>query len=212
MENKERIQQHYIEFVLEHGRQPVSVFAFAKQLGISEAEFYAHYNSFEGLEQDVWKDIFESTRTKVESQEVYMQYSVREKLLSFYYSWIEILKNRRSFIVYTSNKYPGRRLHTASTELTAFRSAFKDFAGELIREGRTTEEILDRPYLSSRYADGFWMQALFVLNFWIKDQSKNFEQTDVAIEKAVNTSFDLLGRTALDSVFDFAKFLYQSKN
>lgn len=212
MENKEHIQQRYIEYVLEHGRQPVSVFAFAKHLGISEQEFYKHYNSFEGLEQDVWKELFETTRTKVEGQEVYMQYSVREKLLSFYYSWIEVLKNNRSFVVYTASKYPGRRLHTASPELYTFRNAFKEFAGELIREGRTTDEIIDRPYLSNRYADGFWMQALFVLNFWIKDQSKNFEQTDVAIEKAVNTSFDLLGRTPLDSIVDFAKFLYQSKN
>jgi AcrR family transcriptional regulator len=212
MENKEHIQQHYIAYVLEHGRQPVSVFAFARHVGINEKGFYQHFNSFEGLEQDVWKDLFETTRIKVESQEVYMQYSVREKLLSFYYSWIEVLKNSRSFVVYTANKYPGRRLHTASLELYTFRSAFKEFAGELIREGRTTEEIIDRPYLSNRYADGFWMQALFVLNFWIKDQSKNFEQTDVAIEKAVNTSFDLLGRTPLDSIFDFAKFLYQSKN
>jgi AcrR family transcriptional regulator len=212
MENKEHIHQQYIEYVLEHGRQPVSVFAFAKHLGISEQEFYQHFNSFEGLEQEVWREMFETTRIKVEGQEVYMQYSVREKLLSFYYSWIEILKNNRSFVVYTANKYPGRRLHTASTELYTFRNAFKEFAGELIREGRTTDEIIDRPYLSNRYADGFWMQALFVLNFWIKDQSKNFEQTDVAIEKAVNTSFDLLGRTPLDSIFDFAKFLYQNKN
>jgi hypothetical protein len=52
---------------------------------------------------------------------------------------------------------------------------------------------------------------LFILNFWVKDPSQQFEQTDVAIEKAVNTSFDLIGKTPLDTIFDFAKFLFQNR-
>jgi hypothetical protein len=213
METKEQIQKAYTKYVLEHGRQPVSVFSFANKLNSNEQEFYKFYNSFEGLEQDIWKGFFERTKAKIESQDVYMQYSVREKLLSFYYTFVEELKANRSFILYTVNKYQysSRRLHTASVELYTFKKTFKEFAEELVREGRATEEIVNRPFLLDRYADGFWMQTLFVLNFWIKDQSQGFEQTDVAIEKAVNTSFDLLGRTPLDSIFDFAKFLYQAR-
>lgn len=210
-QTKNLIQKAYTEYVLEHGRQPVSVYALAKILNISEEEFYGHFNSFESLEQHVWKEIFESAKQKVESQDVYVQYSVREKLLSFYYTWIEELKLNRSFVLYTASKYPNKRFHTTSSKLFFFKRAFKDFVSELIREGRATEEIVNRPYLIDRYADGFWMQVIFVLNFWSKDPSKNFEQTDVAIEKAVNTSFDILGRTPLDSIFDFAKFLFQHR-
>jgi AcrR family transcriptional regulator len=210
-DTKSTIQKYYIEYVLENGRQPVSVYALAKKLNITEEAFYQHFNSFESLEQDVWKGIFDSARQKVESQEVYMQYTVREKLLSFYYTWIEELKLNRSFVLYTAGKYPNKRLNTVSPELYTFKKAFKEFAAELLREGRATEEVINRPYISDRYTDGLWVQVIFVLNFWIKDPSKSFEQTDVAIEKAVNTSFDFIGRTPLDSLFDFAKFLFQSR-
>jgi hypothetical protein len=48
----------------------------------------------------------------------------------------------------------------------------------------------------------------FVIGFWIKDNSQGFEKTDAAIEKAVNLSFDLLGKNIADSAFDFAKFVF----
>lgn len=212
MENtQETIQSSYVNYVLENGKPPVSVYAFAKQLGMSETDFYQHYNSFEALEQDIWLGLFEAAKRQTESQERYPQYSVREKLLAFYFTWIEELKRSRSFVGYSLRKHPTRRATNGSVELARFRRAFKEYVEELIREGRATEEIVNRPYLIDRYAGGFYTQALFVLNFWINDQSKGFEQTDVAIEKAVNTSFDFVGRTPLDSLVDFAKFVYQNR-
>jgi ubiquinone biosynthesis protein COQ9 len=50
-----------------------------------------------------------------------------------------------------------------------------------------------------------------VLRFWVKDDSKNFEQTDALIEKTVKLTFELLGESPLDSFIDLAKFLYQNK-
>jgi len=55
------------------------------------------------------------------------------------------------------------------------------------------------------------LQFLFVLNFWLNDDSAQFEKTDAAIEKAVHLSFDLMGKGPLDTMVDFAKFLYQNK-
>jgi hypothetical protein len=55
------------------------------------------------------------------------------------------------------------------------------------------------------------MQLAFLLMFWRDDNSPAFEQTDAAIEKSVNLAFDLIGKGAIDSMLDFAKFLYQSK-
>jgi hypothetical protein len=51
----------------------------------------------------------------------------------------------------------------------------------------------------------------FLLIFWKDDTSAGFEKTDAAIEKSVNLAFDLIGKGAVDSIFDFAKFLYQTK-
>lgn len=208
---REKIKKTYVEYVLTQGRQPASPYLVAQLVGIGEADFYAEFNSLEAIEADLWLGFFEEARRKTEGQEVYEGYSAREKLLSFYFTWIEVLKHNRSFVLFASKEIR-RGDGNGNAQLKHFRNAFKEFVGELLREGRSSGEVANRPLVMDRYADGFYMQALFVLNFFVKDQSKGFEQTDAAIEKAVNTSFDLVGPSAVDSVLDFAKFLIQTRN
>ncbi|MEJ2006194.1 MAG: TetR family transcriptional regulator C-terminal domain-containing protein [Cyclobacteriaceae bacterium] len=95
--------------------------------------------------------------------------------------------------------------------LRGFRETFMDYVQEIINEGRETEEIKDRKYISDKYKDGLWLQTMFIINFWLKDDSESFEKTDAAIEKAVNLSYDLMGAGPLDKMLDFAKFLYQNR-
>jgi hypothetical protein len=52
---------------------------------------------------------------------------------------------------------------------------------------------------------------LFLLKFWMDDDSAGFEKTDMAIEKSVNTIFDVFDNTPLDAVFDFGKFLWKER-
>jgi len=223
MEKLEKIRKSYTEYVLEHGTTPPSVFQFAKKLKLTEAEFYEFYTSFEAIEADIWLAFFRQARQTVEGDDVYASYSVREKLLAFYFTWIEVLKSQRSFAVFSyqrirSEMRPGASprpatmvRRTASPILRPFKDAFDDFARDLLAEGRESKEVEPRPFLSERYVDGLWAQTLFLLDFWVNDVSKSFEKTDTAIEKSVNTAFDLIGRSPLDSLFDLAKFIYQNR-
>lgn len=210
MDKAEKIGKAYVEYVLENGQRPATVFLFTKKNKMREEEFYELYNSFDALEKEIWKGYFDSAIAKIETEEVYAQYSVREKLLAFYYTWIEELKANRSFVTYTQTRTTHRMAGTPA-HLVAFKKAFLAYVNDLLAEGRESKEVVSRFLISDRYADALWVQLTFVLNFWLQDDSKGFEKTDAAIEKAVNTSFDLMGRLPIDSVVDFAKFIYQSR-
>ena len=226
MENLEKIRKAYTEYVLENGKQPISVFQFAKKLKIAETDFYKEYTSFDAIEADIWLTFFNDAKATVDADETYQGYSVREKLLAFYYTWIEILKAQRSFVVYSYGRL--RESATASSPiakasmqggstganaktLQPFKEVFFDYARDLLAEGRESKEVEPRPFITDRYPNALWAQTLYVLDFWVHDVSKNFEKTDSAIEKSVNTAFDLIGRSPLDTLFDFAKFMYQNK-
>lgn len=210
MEKSEKIKQAYIEFFLENGTQPPSVYSFTKKLKMKEVEFYDHYNSFELLESDIWLGFLKETISKIESDSVYTTYSVREKLLAFYYTSIEILKNNRSYASQTWRLIDKKKLKTP-VFMTDLKIGFKEYARDLVMEGKESQEVTPRRFLDERYPDAFWLQFLMIIDFWVKDKSKGFENTDAMIEKSVNTSFDLMGSTALDSVLDFAKFMYQNR-
>jgi AcrR family transcriptional regulator len=206
---RKKILAHYQEYKLMHGKDPASIYAFCKELGINEGEFYKHFNNFQQVSTAFWTDIFTDNLKRLESAKEYEDFMVREKLLSFYYSFFEALKNNRSFALMTL-KSQGFTLKQEGHDLGLLKKHFKLWVKELVSEGKMKDEIAGRSRLSSNYDSLFWYQFMFLLDFWRKDGSTNFERTDEAIEKAVNLSFDLIEKNALDSAFDFGKFLFQN--
>lgn len=206
----EQIKQEYIRYVLNHGKRPASVFAFMQSFNMDEKSFYDHYSSFASLEEAVWDDAFTDTVNKLRNDSVFEEYSAREKMLAMYYGYIETLKNVRSFakMTYEQRGSLERRLCGEPNLLTRLEKSFDNFVKSIINDGIYTGEVTDRPFLTDRYAGFLWWQMEFVIGFWIKDNSQSFEKTDAAIEKAVNLSFDLLGKNIADSAFDFAKFVF----
>jgi hypothetical protein len=210
---QEKIRQAYTEYVLDNGKEPESVYAFCKKLKLKEEDFYNEYSSFTQIESDIWKALFIEARAATEREEVYQNYSVREKLLAFLYTWIETLKKNRSYILKSYEDFDKPIYTKRNVQLVDFKASFYDYLNELLMEARETREVEQRPIpqLMQRYPDLFWAKTLFILEFWIKDTSKSFEKTDTMIEKTVNTAFDLLGRSPLDSLFDLGKFIFQNR-
>lgn len=204
-----KIEEAYLKYLLTEGKMPHSVFQFADHLGITEAKFYEHFSSFEAIEKKIWESLIADTLSAIEQDANYENFNAREKLLSFYYTHLEVLKARRSFITL---RWKGLKEGIKTPEsLKAYKEHFLKFAKRITVEGINGDEIKERPFISDRYDQAFWFQLVFVIDYWLKDSSSNFEQTDAAIEKAVNLSFELLGESSLDRAIDFAKFLWQTK-
>ncbi|HVW94665.1 MAG TPA: TetR family transcriptional regulator C-terminal domain-containing protein [Mucilaginibacter sp.] len=201
----ESIQKAYIDYVLTEGHQPKSVYIFAKKNKMSEEDFYRFFASFDAIEQNLWTGFAVRTIAEIKTQEVWNQYSAREKALSFFYSFFELLKSSRSFVVYSVKKQP--KTFTTPQIFTGIKDVFETFCNDLIVEGLESNELSERKFFSNRYKDALWVQLVFVLNFWINDNSAGFEKTDEAIEKGINVTFDLFQRSPIDNLFEYGKFL-----
>src|SRR5690554_3882397 len=207
-DKRARILSGFKQFVLENGQLPASIFKFAKSLKIKEEEFYSYYNSFTALQSAVWLDIFDNTLEDLHTQEIYVEYSAREKLLAFFFTWVEQLKKNRSYLLVL---YASSFSKLPPPEVRDFKKRFKEFATPILLEAKESGEIAHRPIIAEKYDEALWFQLWFIFQFWLKDNSSAFEKTDAAIEKSVNLAFDLMGKSALDTLADFAKFLYQNK-
>jgi Tetracyclin repressor-like, C-terminal domain len=205
MATVESIQKAYIDFVLTEGQQPKSVYIFAKKHKMAEEEFYRFFASFDAIEQNIWTNFAVKTIAEIKTQEVWSQYTSREKALSFFYSFFELVKGNRSFVVYSVKKQP--KSFTTPQTFTGVKEVFENFCQSLIAEGIESNELSERKFFSNRYKDALWVQFVFVLNFWINDNSTGFEKTDEAIEKGINVTFDLFQRSPIDNLFEYGKFL-----
>jgi len=207
---QKKIADAYRREVLLHGQDPQSVFAFCEKLEISEDEFYRHYNGFEQIAEAFWAELFEETLQALEQTGEFSEFGVRDKFLSFYFSYFENLKRNRSYALL---RLDGLNLQTLleRQKMKELKDRYKDWAQQMIIEAKNRDEIAGRSRVSNTYDDLLWYQFLFLLDYWKRDRSRGFEGTDEAIEKAVNLAFDLIEKNAIDSAFEFGKFLFQNR-
>ena len=96
--------------------------------------------------------------------------------------------------------------------LKQLKKSFCNYIDELdINILETNQETLDK-IQNKTLKESAWFQLVLTMKYWLEDTSPSFEKTDIFIEKAVNTSFDLMNITPLKSVLDLGKFLLKDKS
>lgn len=209
-EAREKFFSAFKEYYLENGKRPPYAYQFIRSAGLDEGVFYEQFSSIKVLEQELWLDYLGRTMMVLYQDEVYQNYSVREKLLSFYFTLLEVLKSDRSFVSVALEDINPLRL--TPDFLKSFKEEYSAYISGLLMEGGDTEEVAQRPFFSERYAGLHWYQLVFLLTYWSSDESKGFQNSDEAVEKAVNLGFDLMGRNVFDSAVDFGRFLLKRIN
>jgi len=206
---QEKIIEWYMNTVLSSG-QPNSIFSFAKENNFEEAEFYKHFSSFESLEKAVFGIFAKETIHLLHKTEAYKDYSPKDKLLSFYFTFFELLTVNRSYVLAQL-----KRIKTDFSKLKVLqelRTEFIHFVNEISLEKIDFKNDKINKIQDKTIAEGYWMQLLLILRFWVEDESPNFEKTDLFIEKSVKASFDIQQIAPVKSVIDLAKFLWKEKS
>lgn len=203
-----RIIQAYRDYVALHGRLPNTLLEIAKAASLTEAEVLHEVTSLQALLERSWKHDLATTLERLNNDPAYTGYGARERLLAFYYTWIEVLKQNHSFYQQLLTGKHGN--FTAYTSPRFIRKDFVTYVQLLLDEGKGRGEVEDRMFVSKVYAPSLWPQFHYILSVWVRDSSAGFSHTDAAIEKSVNLAFDALGRNVLDAFADFVKFNVQA--
>lgn len=194
----------YTNHLLEEGKRPLNVYKFCKSVNIEESDFYQFFGSFEAIEKSVFKHFFDETLKVLHANEGYEDFSSKDKLLSFYYTYIENLTANRSLILYLlDNKNPIKGL----ANIHGIKKDFSDFITGL--DLKQPELPIDqlKQFQDKGTSEALWGQFLTIVKYWLKDGSPAFEKTDAFIEKSTSVGFDLMNFSQLESVIDFGKFL-----
>ncbi|MDG5493157.1 TetR family transcriptional regulator C-terminal domain-containing protein [Psychroserpens sp. SPM9] len=198
-----------MDHLLEHNSQPKNVYAFAKANNFDEPLFYEHFGSFQAVSKYIFKVFFDNTLSILETNDDYISFNARNKLLSFYFTFFENLTANRSYVKLVLEEHKNGLKGLA--HLSELKQAFTNYIEHLdIDIIETKQEHIDKIQRRG-LKESAWFQLLLTLKFWLDDSSPAFEKTDVFIEKSVNTSFDVLDVAPLKSLIDFGKFLYKEK-
>jgi hypothetical protein len=199
------IINRYIHSVLENGHPPASVYAFARDLEITERQFFEQFSSFEALESGIWEAAVADTIQSVEGSAEWSGFTAQQKLLTFYYAFCDRMLDQRSFFL---SRFPRvARGERPDGSLCGMRRAFTEFTDRILADGKESGEVACRGSLTRTYPLGLFGHLLSVIDFHLSDTSREFERTDAYIEKSVRLAFDVIGTQAVDSAFDLVRFL-----
>lgn len=207
--SKQQIISWYMEYVLEHDQEPASIYKFCKAYNLDESSLYEHFGSFSSIKSSIFSTFLENTLDLLQKDETYNTSSARNQLLSFYFTFFEILTANRSYVLLAlqNRKHALDNLKT----LQKLRGDFKKYVDGLdIKTMDLKQERMEKMQRKA-ISESAWGQLLFILKFWVDDSSPSFEKTDILIEKTVNSSFDILEATPLQSLVDLGKFIFKEK-
>ena len=203
----ESIIAKYMDYVLEHETLPKSIYKFCKVAQIKEEDFYLFYGSLDVLQKGIWEQFFVNTIQVMEKNKDFDGFSNKDKMLTFFFTFFEVLTLNRSYVLFVleQDKNPMKNMG----QLKGLRKHVKHFAKDLIEDANADKNLKITKHNPQLFSEGAWLQFMFILRFWMKDDSARFEKTDMAIEKSVNTIFDVFDNTPLENILDFGKFLYK---
>jgi hypothetical protein len=207
--SKDKIVSMYMDYVLEHNEKPKSVYQFSKQNNITEKEFYNFFGTIESIEKEIFNVFFEKTIALLQKDKDFESYDMRSKLLSFNFTFFELLTANRSYVL-LSLKDSGNQLKNLM-QLSSLRNSFKEFVTEIITEEIRTKQEQFQNFQEKAIQEASWFQLLLTMKFWMDDTSPALEKTDIYIEKSINTTFELFNLAPLDSLIDFGKFIFKEK-
>ena len=207
--SKDKIVSMYMNYVLEHNEKPKSVYQFSKINKITEKEFYNFFGTIESIEKEIFNVFFEKTIALLQKDKDFESYDMRSKLLSFNFTFFELLTANRSYVLMTL-KESGNQLKSLK-QLSGLRSSYKEFISEIITDDIRTKQEQFQNFQEKAILESSWFQLLLTMKFWMDDTSPGLEKTDIYIEKSINTAFELMNVAPLDSLIDFGKFIFKEK-
>ena len=145
----------------------------------------------------------------ISESEDYASLSTREQLLSFYYTFFELLTANRTYVVLTL-KENKEKLDTLKS-LNGLRTEFKKYIETLSIDKMSIPQELLNSFKDKAIGEVAVLQLVFTLKFWLNDTSSGFEKTDSLIEKSVKASFEIVDSLPSESIFDLGKFLFKEK-
>ena len=206
---KDKIVSMYMDYVLENSEKPKSVYNFTKLNNFSETEFYSFFGTIESIEKEIFKMFLDKTVELLNKNPDYENYDMKSKMLSFYFTFFEILTANRSYVVMIlkQNNNQLKKL----TELSGLRSSYKKYIREIISDDYRVQLEKFQNFQEKAIQETSWIQLLLTLKFWLDDSSPSFEKTDIYIEKSVKATFELMNIAPLESLIDFGKFIFKEK-
>lgn len=207
-ENRRAILDAAVELIIEKGVRGASMRAIARAAGVGDATIYNYFPTKEALLYGYYSDSLEDAAQALEQVGGVEEFDLREKMQTLFELILEGYLGDREFVAET---FPSVFFHPIPLDkgIRSIRSRFIELVSEQFRAAEESGE-LPEVLLKELVCHFIWDFFIASVLYWIKDDSEQFSNTTIFIDKSMDLGYTMLKSGVLDKVTGLASFLFKS--
>jgi len=204
---KSKLLKTAIKLISLNGYKKTSMSKIAKEAKIGEATIYNYFPTKEHILYEYFFELQIKTKEELLKTKEFSNFTLKEQLQLLLETQLNILKENRTFILniydeifYKNFNHP--QLQKGNEELLLIIEELLDISVE-------AQEIEPLPF-SNTLLKLFMDYYFGVIYYWINDESENFENTSIMIDKSLDIVYSLLQSGLMNKIQDLVSFVIKT--
>ena len=207
-ENKRAILDAAVDLMIEKGFRAMSMRAVARKAGLGDATIYNYFPTKESLVHGYYMEALDAAAESLCSVEDYDRYDLRERLQVLFETLLEGYLGDREFVAETFSSVFFQPV-PVGRGMRAIRSRFLEIVKEQFEAAMESGELPDM-MLKELVYHCIWDYFVAVTLYWLRDDSEQFANTSVFIDKSLDLGYTMIKAGVLDKFTGLASFLFKS--
>lgn len=172
----------------------------AQEAGLKPIDIYPLYSDKYDILYSFYNQIVPKYRIMTNEIEDFNTYSAGEKISNFIYTSFDLLGEQEAFVEMTFHSY----MYCPMNKTTLKKDAYNLFRDFLSRDEQMPEA--NRFFLNTLCYTTLTTKFLFMIEYWLSDQSESKEKSMVLVDKLTVLFDEIIYNSMLDKSFDLMKF------
>ncbi|MCJ2164211.1 MULTISPECIES: TetR/AcrR family transcriptional regulator [unclassified Pseudodesulfovibrio] len=207
-ENRRAILEAAVDLLIESGFKSMSMRAVARKAGVGDATIYSYFPTKDALIYGYYEESLEGAVRSMAEIDDFERFDLREKLQLLFETILEGYLADREFVSETFSSVFFRPV-PGGKGVRAIRSRFLEIVREQFDIATEAGELPDI-ILKDLVYQCIWDYFIATILYWLKDDSEQFSNTTLFIDKSLDLGYVMLKSGVLDKVTGLASFLFKS--
>lgn len=207
-ETRKKIIKASVEIIIEKGLKNATMREIAKKAEIGDATIYNYFPTKESIIYGYYQDQIEAVIVRLKTVEGFSEFNLQEQLQSFFETNLEVFLPDREFIHETFNVV-FFSIGQSYSRLKPIRTLFYDVVDDIFLAAIEVGEIPEQVFGEIVY-QLFWDYYIGLVTYWLNDQSDQFTDTSLFIDKSLDLAVAFLKAGILNKLFNMASFLFKN--
>ncbi len=206
-ENRHKIIRSAVELIIQNGFKAATMREIARQAGLGEATIYNYFPSKEKILCGYYEDHFQLCTERLRAIKDLNRYTLQEQLQALFETSLDLFRHDREFVQETF-RVLFLSLSRFFQDVQPIRKEFLSIVNDMIQAAVEVDEIPDQPF-QEFLQQLFWDHYIGVVLYWLGDDSEQFTNTSVLIDKTLDLACAVLKSGILGKCMDIAVFMFQ---